>query len=195
VYICRLLGGDLSLIPEIEKQNAIVGGSDFQRFMLQSAANENQVEWHEERTDGRVGTKQKAVALHDHMLGAPGWLYKKNNGMLNKSVTGMTKRETGALLGIARKKWTPRDHMTKDQLHLIKIGETASTRVFREHVEGKRDVTDAKLTKVYNAISTLSDISGLKHTSIEGPPELPALPAPPKPPAVCKVGSITDYFQ
>lgn len=192
-YICRLLGGDESLIPEILDQSERMHGTGAQAFLLHAIADTDQVLWREKRMLTRDSTKRKSQTIRQLCPEAGAGVYAKNNGMLNKSVIGVTKSQFKKDRGIDKKNFTVRDYMTPCQLSMIHSGESASTGIFRMHGAASRDL---HLGRLYHMMSEISDYAGVKRQCLEAPLSIskPIQIKTPDTRARIQRVTITDYF-
>lgn len=150
--ICRILGGDVSLIPEIRAQNARVDGTLTQRFLLHPVQCPDTAHWKDKRECMRVETKTNSAALQTAVPNATREDYAWNNGMLNKSAT---KPELKRKLGITGR-FVARDHMV---LSLLCIGTIAATRA----MAGDQAKRVQDLTETHASMGKLLELSGLKY--------------------------------
>lgn len=167
VHICRLLGGDESLIGEIRSQSALVNHTPLQQFLLQPTKEVDLLEWQQKRTLARDGTKAKAEIIRATLPDATCSEYAKNNGLINKSIMGISKNDLKKTLCLT-KPFVARNYMTTSQLALVRPAEDASAGIYRvDHLNPT--IRNQHLTDVYSMISRLSDFSGLKRKCLSGP--------------------------
>lgn len=167
LYICRLLGGDESLIPEIRTQAEVVDQSHLQSFFLQPVRDVDLADWQQKRVLARDGNKSKTAAIRDSLPTATHLEYARNNGLINKSIMGVSKRDLKQKLALA-KHFVVRNYMTTSQLALVRPAEDASAGIYRTHSVDAA-VRNQHLTEVYDMISRLSDYSDLKRKCLATP--------------------------
>ena len=180
-YICRILGGDVTLIPEIEAQNEAIGGTDLQQFLLAGITPKRM----ELRDKARHGTKRKAQAIHDN-------------------ASGMTKSELGRKLDITKKQklWTARDYFTEAQISLVSNAEIADARIFANYAADPEEA-EQKHQRFMRLTRMMAEEMGddgkfaepctLKQLDAP-PPAVPAIEAPPTSVGPATVNHITNYY-
>lgn len=165
LYICRLLGGDESLIPEIRAQNARISGSLAQAFLLQPVADVNRLEWNELRELACDATRMKSDAIRAALPNAGCGVYARNNGLINKSVSGFSKTEIRKKFGV-KGNFVARNYMTCGQLAMVRAAEYVTTGVYDAREAG---LYNSKLDSMYGMVSNLADLGQMKRKCLEAP--------------------------
>lgn len=165
LYICRLLGGDLSLVPEIRAQNARIGGTLAQAFLLQPVADVNRLEWNELRELACDATRMKSDAIRAALPNAGCGIYARNNGLINKSVSGFSKTEIRKKFDV-KGNFVARNYMTCGQLAMVRAAEYVTTGVYDAR---EAELYNSKLDSMYGMVSNLADLGQMKRKCLEAP--------------------------
>lgn len=171
--LCAYLSGEA-----IQRQGV---SSEERMFYLKPVQDEQK--WIAKRGKAKIATREKSAMLQLRDKTANPGHYRKINGSINYSVTGMTKAQLKTKLNIIKKntQWTARNHFTAKQLGLVATAEDAVSGVI-----ANADSTSARedgIDEVNAMISKLSDMAGYKHQAIEESPRVP------------KTKGIAQFFQ
>lgn len=168
VQLCRLLGGDESLIEEIRQRNANIDPA-LQDFFLAKVG--DRVKWEEKRALAKIICKEEMAMIGETQPLARPDVYRKANGQLNFAATNFHKKEQGEILGITlpMKKWVARDYFLTGQLELVNRGGEAGTCIRARRLPPAQE--ELRIDGVLAAMSLLRDEGNLSRRLLEASPD------------------------